>query len=239
MKKVLCTFGVGPLASVLELTRPAMIEYAERHGYAFVDASAKVEDMDPTIPPSWRKLDVMSEILYTNDAVLWLDADILIVEQKEDIAEDVSLDCRLACAFHDTPVHGYTPNAGLLFCQSPSILGTIKREAEASPFGQKIWEQAGLWEMAGINTRELDRSAKPDRDSMLRYQMEELGHRWNYCFFELRGIPRNLRFVHFAGSNAQSREERIVRFRDSIFKMECLEAWTEERLAPYREQGIL
>lgn len=242
MRKAICTFGVGPHSEILRLTRGPMLDYARRHGYSFVDASVAVEKMDPTVPPSWRKLNVLRELLGEGfEWVLWLDADILVVEPKEDILARVPERTSLAFACHEVPGHGYTPNAGLLLASSVGIVDALEEEARSCRFSSRIWEQAGLWKMCGIDpdAHRTTRATEPERAMMVAADFYELGHRWNYCFMELRGIPRNLRFVHFAGGPVETRAERIAEFQHSPLQRELLEGWTAERLEPWFQRGTL
>jgi hypothetical protein len=109
MTKAIFSFGVGPLATFARLTRPSMSRYAERHGY--VQAFDMVPPLDP---PSWAKVPLLRSMLDRFDAVLWMDADCLVVDDSEDIAAEVPEGMAQALVAHVTH-EGRVPNCGVWY----------------------------------------------------------------------------------------------------------------------------
>ena len=108
MSKALVSFGVGPLAPLFELTRPAMQRYADRHGY-----EAVLDTYPPIDPPSWGKLPILLDLLLDFEAVLWVDADCLIVDHEDDVLAGLDSHHALAWVTHLSP-EGPVPNAGFM-----------------------------------------------------------------------------------------------------------------------------
>ncbi len=138
MRKALVTFGVGPLHSAMrEATLPAMAAYARRHGYELV------ADRLPTLdPPAWGKIPLLLETLETHDAVLWLDADVLILDQTEDIADRVYSPVGLVV---HTTGEGRVPNTGVWYLTRDAL--PLLREALAlypTYRNHKWWEQGAV-----------------------------------------------------------------------------------------------
>jgi hypothetical protein len=109
MRRALASYGTGPMAAFAGLTEPAMMAYAKRHGYQ------AVFDQTPTLdPPSWGKVPLLDALLDSFDAVLWIDADCLVVDGEEDIAEGIPEDIAQAMVFHVTG-EGRIPNCGVWY----------------------------------------------------------------------------------------------------------------------------
>src|SRR5262245_46465128 len=98
MSRALATFATGEHERLLELSLPRMAEYADRHGYA-LDARAPAL---PLRPPSWMKVAKLLALLDHHDAVLWLDADVVVVEQDVDLAGELDEDAIQALVRHHT-----------------------------------------------------------------------------------------------------------------------------------------
>lgn len=139
-RKALVTFGTGPLEPMRASTLPAMTAYAARHGYNLV------ANCRPTLdPPSWGKIPLLLEILDTHDAALWLDADVLIVDGSEDIADHVYGHQGLVA--HVTRGDGRVPNTGIWYLTRrciPLLLEALELfpRYAAHPW----WEQAAIIE---------------------------------------------------------------------------------------------
>jgi hypothetical protein len=109
LMRALVSYGVGPMAEFAALTQPVMRLYAKRHDYY------PVFGQKPTLdPPSWGKVPLLIALLESFEAVLWLDADCLIVDAVEDISADVPADMAQAMVAHVTG-EGCIPNCGVWY----------------------------------------------------------------------------------------------------------------------------
>jgi hypothetical protein len=107
MSKALASYGTGACEAYREFTLPPMRRYAERHGYA-----ACFDSLPTLDPPSWGKVPLIRQLLDDHEAVLWLDADVLIFDPSDDLAADVPAWAVQAMVRHTVNVrhaHGVVP----------------------------------------------------------------------------------------------------------------------------------
>lgn len=85
MRKAIATFGIGPHQKMLALAMPTFIEYAGRHNYEIVVGTGESAGR----PPYWGKVLLLQRVLRVYDFVLWLDADVVILDGSVDMASIV------------------------------------------------------------------------------------------------------------------------------------------------------
>src|SRR5690606_9196870 len=86
--KALVTFGVGRYAPLLDISLPLFRQYAERHGYEYIE----LVNVPATRPISWMKLEPLARALEPYEAVPWPGAVEAIVEGRGDIGSQVAPD---------------------------------------------------------------------------------------------------------------------------------------------------
>src|SRR6185369_8291765 len=79
--------------------------YADRHGYELVTST----EADPARPPAWAKVATLREVLEEFDLAVWIDADAVIVDGRDDIAADLEPGQQLGLVRH-----GDVPNTGVM-----------------------------------------------------------------------------------------------------------------------------
>lgn len=189
MSRALVTFGIGPHEELLEIALPSFRAYAECHEYELVVA-------EPTgdRPPSWLKVPTLQAALAAYDEVLWLDADVVIADVSEDIADQVSADRWQGLALVHTAFDGSHLNHGVWFMRRP-LLPVLAQIWEATRYlHHPWWEQAASLELLGIdpNVRPVTwRGSTPLRD-----HTELLTPEWNTM---PDGDLNAARFMHAAG----------------------------------------
>jgi hypothetical protein len=141
MTKALVSFGTGPASAMRQLTLPRMMLYGARHGYT------PHFNHEPTLePPSWGKVPILRKLLLTHDAVLWLDADCLIVDPLEDLAAHVPASAAHALVSHQTG-EGVIPNCGVWYLtQAAAPLLDEVMGLYAKHWDHCWWEQAAVIE---------------------------------------------------------------------------------------------
>src|SRR3990167_8024976 len=80
MTRCIVTHASGPHEELLPISEPGFRDFAQRHGYDFV-VGEKLTDR----PPAWNKVYLILEMLAKYSDVLWLDADLVIVDPSQDL----------------------------------------------------------------------------------------------------------------------------------------------------------
>lgn len=143
MRKVIATYGLGPMASLLGVALPTFAAYASAHGYdLFVPAGGQFADLKR--PPSWGKVPLITALLRGYDAVLWLDADVVVVRHDRDILDDLPAEVPMGMVVHHTE-DGAVPNCGVwLVRQAAGELIESLWPLEGLRRSDGWWEQAAL-----------------------------------------------------------------------------------------------
>jgi len=189
MKKALTTFGLGPMAELLDISLPTFAWYAQTHGYdLFVPSGEQFSSMRR--PPSWGKIPLIMSLIQSGyDTVLWLDADVAVVRHDKDIVDDLPTEAPMGMVVHHTP-DGAVPNCGvwLVRAESAEMLESLwpLNEFDRSACW---WEQAALIAALGG-----DPDATPVAVPAGR-AWAELPYEWNSHVRDARGIS-DCRFFH-------------------------------------------
>ncbi len=116
--------------------------YARQHGYE-LQLETNAPQIDRPLP--WAKIALLRKAIQRYEVVLWLDADVMIVDQALDIASELEPDCFLYLVEHQ--YKGIRmPNSGVML---------IRSCAEAVAFLDEVWSQSQFthhkwWENAAI-----------------------------------------------------------------------------------------
>lgn len=191
-KKLLITGYYGAAYEALAArTVPEMRKYAAKHGYDFA-----VCDVRGARPSSWYKLLGLISGLETYDAVLWLDADVLITQHDRDIADDIPSTAVQGLARHQTE-QGDLPNCGVWFVRA-AMRETL----------QQIWDEAqfiyhGWWEQAALATKlgyhVTQGSVALQTPTPLYADTAFISTEWNHCATAINAAA-NYRFLHLFSS---------------------------------------
>jgi hypothetical protein len=84
MRAALATIGVGRQAALLRRSRPLFTDYARQHAYELVIGDGV---MPEPRPPQWSKVALLRRLVDDYDLVLWLDADLMILDGSDNIAD--------------------------------------------------------------------------------------------------------------------------------------------------------
>lgn len=144
-RKAIITVGEGGFGEVLAATFPTFRDYADRFGYEIVvgaGAAAKGR------PAAWAKVRLLQDALTRYDRVLWLDADVVILDPSTDIALELGdRHFQALVEEHYDAEHRY-PNTGVWL---------VRRSQEAHDFLAAVWAQEEFidhanWEQAAVAT---------------------------------------------------------------------------------------
>jgi hypothetical protein len=145
VSKALVTFAVDGYERLAELTRPGMVCYAARHGY---DVYHGQPALPADRPPSWAKLRLLQDALDSYDQVLWLDADVTVCDDTDDLADRVPAGAWQAMVRHHTP-DGEVPNCGVWLVR-PEMWTLLEQAWQLTEWLNDGWyEQAAIVQLLG------------------------------------------------------------------------------------------
>ena len=124
-----------------DICLPSKRAYAERHGYAF----ECVRDYPKDVHPSWHKLQLLKERIDKYEAILWLDGDSIVTNQRMKIRSDDGVGILTAsadwCSETDDPSE--LPSMGNFFLYNdPKTQRWLDMVLTQNHFGNRpMWEQ--------------------------------------------------------------------------------------------------
>ena len=204
--KALCSIGSGPHEALLEISRPTFAAYAQRHGYELITSTQG----DPRRPPAWSKVPMLLEALASFELVVWIDADAVIVDGRDDIAAELERDRFLGLVRHGEQA---VPNTGVMVWRAGApAVELLDRTWSARRFvHHPWWENAALLSALGYDLP----SALEPRWRRLRRRRFRLAHpspllagvqflplEWNSVYLDRADEPR---IVHCVGVPVEQR----------------------------------
>jgi hypothetical protein len=206
--KALCSIGSGPHAALLEISRPTFEAYADRHGYELVTSA----DTAPGRPPAWAKVPLLRAALESYELVLWIDADAVIVDGRDDVADALAPDRFLGLVRHGEQ---QVPNTGVMVWRAGDRAAELlDRTWSAKRFvDHPWWENAALLDALGYDLpsalesgwRRRLRRSRPfglARPSSLLAGVQFLPLAWNSVYLDRAAAPR---IVHCVGVPVEQR----------------------------------
>lgn len=152
-RRVVCTLGVGRHEELVEIGRPLLERYALRHGY---DVVVRVgASPAPDRPPAWGKVVVVRELLERYDTVVWIDADAIVVDPRDDIAVvragRPSRPARPLSLVHHVVGGVVVPNTGVLVAErSAGAVALLERMWHRTEWiDHRWWDNAALIDVVG------------------------------------------------------------------------------------------
>lgn len=124
-------------------TVPIVEAYAWRHGMQFCCVNLAGER-----PASWMKIPALYRALHEYDRVVWIDADVVIVDPSENIADFVPNEMWQGLVEHCTP-SGAVPNCGVWVLTKHMLPTLVDAWNSATFVDHAWWEQAAILERIG------------------------------------------------------------------------------------------
>lgn len=215
MAKALVTFAVGPHKEILKRTRPLFAEYAHLHNYEYLEP--RIQD-PPLRPASWMKIPSLLEALSHFDDVLWLDCDVVILDNYRDILNDIPKDrtiwqSMVRHTYHAGVDMGEVPSCGVWHVRPPMVpvLEEVWNMGKRS-VNQPWWEQASLHQLMGYEQQggELVFPVVHIKDTELYNHTKFLPLTWNCTdYHNLEAAPN---FMHLAGEPSWTRRIEDLEF---------------------------
>jgi hypothetical protein len=174
VSKVIASLGCGPQSLLLRLAARSFRPYAARHGYAL---ELRTESLDPERPPPWSKIVLLRALAERYEVLVWLDADLVIVDRSLDIASELEEGRFLYLVEHATK-EGRMPNSGVMMLrggeQTIDFLDEVY--AQEDLIEHRWWENAAICRLLGYG---LDPVGPGTPTALLTERTKLLSARWN------------------------------------------------------------
>jgi hypothetical protein len=203
MKKVIVSLGAGPQSRLLRIAARSFGRYAARHDY---ELALHTETVDPTRPAPWSKVGLLRRLAATHDLLLWLDADLVIVDTSLDIAVELEQGRFLYMVEHHTPA-GIMPNSGVMLLRggAETIAFLDEVYAQEDLVNHRWWENAAICRLLGYR---LDPVELESPTPLLTEHTKLISPRWN----SIRDAPApNPRIRHYPGYSLKVRAAFMAR----------------------------
>jgi hypothetical protein len=202
VRKAIVSLGFGRQARLLRLARSTIEPYARRHGY---DLQLHTELLDHGRPAPWSKIVALRELQNRYDVLLWLDADLMIVDGRRDLATELEESCFLYLVEHSTK-EGRMPNSGVMLLRTgPACEAFLDAVwAQEDMVAHKWWENAAIARLLGY---ELD-PPRPVRGTPWRERTKLISGRWNSVHDSRASRPR---IRHYPGYKVETRAAFMAR----------------------------
>jgi hypothetical protein len=196
VRKALVSVGTGPQARLLRLARSTFAPFARRHGY---DVHLYDEPLDGSRPAPWSKVVALERLQHEYDLLLWLDADLMIVDGRRDIADELQ-DGRFLYLVEHSTKEGRMPNSGVMLLRTGDDCRSFLAEvwAQEDLIEHTWWENAAICRLLGY---ELD-PPRPVRQTAWLARAKFISGRWN----SIHDAPtRGARVRHYPGYSVRTR----------------------------------
>lgn len=223
-RRALVTAAGPQLRAVLrDLALPTFTRYADQWGWDLVVEDLAVDVTDPQTAlrqARWAKVRLIRQALARHELVLWLDPDVLVLRDDEDVAQHLHRDTFQALALEHVPAeHRVNPSTGVWLVRAcPQALSFLDAVSAAG-------QQPGPWADQGAVLAALgwDRGderyhwARPGRGNDHLAGTSWLPPSWNQGVLDLRvedgfpsqdaGRPRVVdpHVLHFSGLSPAAR----------------------------------
>lgn len=205
MRKAIVSLGTGPQERLLKLAATTFRPYAKRHGY---DLHLHTEALDPLRPAPWSKIVALQQIQERYDVLVWLDADLMIVDGRRDIAAELGDDAFSGLVEHPQAGGGAMPNSGVWVLRTGERCAAFLEEvwAQEDLIDHRWWENAAICRLLGY---ELD-PVRPGAPTAWREATTFLDPRWN----SIRDAPAQGAYIrHYPGFKVRTRAAFMLRDR--------------------------
>jgi hypothetical protein len=145
-RRAICSLATGDYRSLLARSALSFQRYADRWGW---DLVLSTEDLADGRPEPWAKIPLVRSLLADYDWVLWLDADVVIVDLEADIGQEIEADRDLYLVEHNWSQ--YTANTGVFMLRSSDFARALLDQVWASKryIDHPWWENAAVLALLG------------------------------------------------------------------------------------------
>jgi hypothetical protein len=173
VSRAIASLGCGPQERLLQIAERTFAPYAERHGY---ELQLHTEPVDRSRPVPWSKVPILRDLLAEHETVIWLDADLMILDGRRDLADDLPAGRLMAMVEHHTK-EGRMPNSGVWVLRGGGDAVALMDEiwAQEDLIDHRWWENAAICRLLGYS---LD-PVGPEAPTVLTARTAWLDGRWN------------------------------------------------------------
>ena len=159
-RKAIVSLGAGPQERLLGLAARSFRPYAKRHGY---DLHLHTEGVDDSRPLPWSKVRLLQRLQDDYDLLLWLDADLVIVDQRVDLAAELDPARFLGLVEHEVG-GGRFPNSGVMALQTGPACRAFLEDvwAQEDLVDHQWWENAAICRLLGYELEPVVRPGRAD-----------------------------------------------------------------------------
>jgi hypothetical protein len=203
VRKAIVSLGSGPQSRLLSLAARSFRPYAARHGYAL---ELRTKIVDPARPAPWSKVALLRNLAHHYDLLLWLDADLVIVDRSVDIATELEDGRFLYLAEHRT-ADGLMPNSGVMLLRGgeQTIAFLDEVYAQEDLIDHRWWENAAICRLLGY---QLDPVGPGTPTELLKTYTKLISPRWN----SIRDAPASRPYIrHYPGYSLKVRAAFMAR----------------------------
>lgn len=199
--RAICSLATGDYRALLGRSALSFRPYAERWGW---DLVLSTEDLADGRPPSWATVPLLRSLLDEYEWVLWLDADVVVVDLDADISQEIQDDKDLYVVEH-TWLGQYTANCGVVLLRSCDWARAFLDEAWAlEEYSEHAWwENAAVLELLGYGL-EPARLVEPT-PWLARTKL--IDRRWNSVELDRADRPA---FVHRGFYDVRTRMRQVT-----------------------------
>lgn len=192
MKPLIVTGSEGEeFLAVRQITWPRLSAYAAHHGMGFYHDDMPYGNKRPS---SWKKLLFIAHGLTQADTVIWVDADVYVLNFLDNIMAGVPDDAWQAMVRHRTN-EGDVPNAGVWIVRRPMLQYLMAAAMSDHLINHPWWEQAAIHAMMGFEFGESGN--RHVHDTLLYQRTHWLDESFNVCRYSPPGVKQN--WLHACG----------------------------------------
>lgn len=203
MSRVIVSLGSGRQSRLLRIASRSFRRYASAHGY---ELELHTEIVDPTRPAPWSKIALLRRLAASHELVLWLDADLVVVDTSLDIASELEDGRFLYLVEHETQ-EGRMPNSGVMLLRGgeETIAFLDEVYAQEDLIEHRWWENAAICRLLGY---ELDPVGPGTPTPLLSEHTKLMSRRWNSIPDSPAADPR---IRHYPGYSLKARAALMAR----------------------------
>lgn len=210
MKKLILSGYSGDLyKNMSDMTYPLIEKYARKY-----NADSKlIEFINKERPVSWQKIPAIKNELDKYDLVLWIDADIVIVNHSENIFDNI-LEDKIQYLVQHYVDNFVVPNAGMWMLKKDMLEYLDSIWNNNKYINHSWWEQASLLELMGFKVENYRTNLI--NKTTLYEKTQFLEQKWNHHPHDIKGV----KYPNFVHVTMYSDRLKIIENIINIFNLE-------------------